>query len=53
MGSEQQDTNFNISNEHFFLTKNSINTNKGSSEVGVLEFGSPDTSMLNVRKNLR
>ena len=50
--SEQQDTNFNISNEHLFL-KNIDQIKRESSEVGVLEFGFPDTSMLNVRKNLR
>ena len=50
--SEQQDTNFNISNEHLFLQK--LDQDKrASSEIGVSEFGSQDTSMLNVRKNLR
>ena len=50
--SEQQDTNLNISNEHLFLQK-ARSKKQESIEVGVLEFGSPDTSMLNVRKNLR
>ena len=50
--SEQQDTNFYISNEHFFNKKLDRNKRE-SSEVGVLEFEFPDTSMLNVRKNLR
>ena len=50
--SEKQDTNFNISNEHFSYKKLDQNKRK-SSEVGVSEFGSQDTSMLNLRKNLR
>ena len=50
--SEQQDTNFNISNEHLFLQK-VPSKQTGVQRGGVLEFGSPETSMLNVRKNLR
>ena len=50
--SKQQDTNFNISNEHFFLQK-ARSKQTGVQREGVLEFGCPDTSMLNLRQNLR
>ena len=38
---------------NIFSYKKLDQNKRESSEVGVLEFGSPDTSMLNVRKNLR
>ena len=49
---EQQYTKFNISNEHLFLQK-AQSKQAGVKGGGVLEFGSTDTSMINVRKNLR
>ena len=49
---EQQYTKFNISNEHLFLQK-ARSKQTGVQRGGVFEFESTETSMLNVRKNLR